>query len=500
MSDENTKGDKKADDEKIFRAAPTDEDQPGERYFAQAEDEQAAREGANAKAVVAVARTTERYRDLETIHALTKEAIDYLGGIEKFVRAGQSVLIKPNQTGYFLADEGMTTDPRVVAALIRLCFDAGASRVMVAEGSGVDSTRIVMQATGMTPACQAAGAEIVYFDDCEYRETDIPRGKAIQRIALPVPLLDADVIINVCKGKTHHMDPITGAIKNWVGCIALGHGREQHHDAHCFAEYVDIMTVTKPALNICDAIIIGEGDGPVANTPRWCGCVLASTDPVAMDVTICQLFTLDHKDHQFAAEGAERGLGTNKLEEISIVGASLEEARIEVRRPRQGWDYFPFNVIVGKGVTYAGTLGHWKSIADQFLKDGTWANVIALRGVPTFLIGDAEDPDFEKHVEQGPYFVIDDAAPARYREDARVHLVPGHPALHNMLPDILKGFGLTVPGNLYKRGQEFLRAGESRLLYVPPAQVAKEVAALTLAVAGAGALAFAALRYLRGRN
>ncbi len=293
------------------------------------------------------------------------------------------------------------------------------------------------------------------------------------------------------------MDPISGAIKNWVGCIGLHEGRQQHHDRDCFAAFVDVMTVTRPSLNVCDAVIVGEGDGPVANTPRWCGCVLASTDPVALDATICRLFSLDPAKHNFAAEAAERGLGTNNPNEIAIAGVPLEDARIEVRQPRQGWDYMPFNIIVGKQVTYSGTLGHWKSIADAFLKDGTWVKVMATSGIPTFLIGEAEDPEFERHVEQGPYIVIDDAAPERYKLDPRVHFIPGHPALHNMLPEILKGLGLSVPGEMSKRGAELARMGEARLLYVPKLQTAKEAALLGLAVVGAGSLAYAAWKALK---
>ncbi|MGI8742843.1 MAG: DUF362 domain-containing protein [Bryobacteraceae bacterium] len=226
-----------------FRAEPSDEDRPGERFFEQTAGQPVPAQAKIARATVAIARTQERYRDLKTIYAITKEAIDHLGGIAAFVQPGQSVLIKPNQTGAFLADEGMTTDPRLVAALVRLCREAGARRVSIAEGSGMDDTMVVMRVTGMTAAARAAGAEVISFDDCQYREVEIPQGKAIRRIALPVPLLDADVIINACKGKTHHMDPITGALKNWVGVIGLNRGRQQHHDAHCFAEYVDIMSV-----------------------------------------------------------------------------------------------------------------------------------------------------------------------------------------------------------------------------------------------------------------
>jgi uncharacterized protein (DUF362 family) len=103
---------------------------------------------------------------------------------------------------------------------------------------------------------------------------------------------------------------MSGAIKNWMGAIPLAL-RMQHHDVHTLAEYVDIMSVTRPALHVSDAIIIGEGDGPLANAPRWCGCVLASTDPAALDVTLCRLFSLDPDEHRFAAEAAERGLGIN---------------------------------------------------------------------------------------------------------------------------------------------------------------------------------------------
>jgi uncharacterized protein (DUF362 family) len=479
------------------RGAPRDEPHRGERFFGEGATARQQRYGGQ-RATVAIARTTERHRDAESIAALTRRALELLGGITAFVRPGQRVLIKPNCTGYFLADEGITTDPRLVAALVRLCFQAGASEVTVGESSGMDETSKVLAATGMAATARAAGARVVAFDECESREVDVPDGRAIRRIALPVPLLEADVIINACKGKTHHMDPVSGAIKNWVGAIPLTL-RMQHHDVHTFAEYVDIMSVARPALHVCDALIVGEGDGPLANTPRWCGCVLASTDPAALDVTLCRLFSLDPDEHRFAAEAAERGLGTNDPASITVLGTAMEEARIEVRRPRRGWDYYPFNVIVGGGVTYAGTLGHWKSIADAFLRDGTWVKVMAARGVPTFLIGDAEDPDFERHVAQGPYFVIDDVAQARYRLDPRVHVIAGHPALHNMLPELLSGLGLTVPGRLTQRAQQWARLAESRLLYVPRARTVKDVGRIGLAIAGLGALAIVMSRAVRWR-
>lgn len=109
----------------------------------------------------------------------------------------------------------------------------------------------------------------------------------------------------------------------------------------------------------------------------------------------------------------------------------------------------------------------------------------------------AEDAECERHVAQGPYFVLDDAAPARYRLDPRVHGILGHPVLHTMLPELLKGLGLTVPGNLTKRYRAYIRMGAARLLYVPPRQTSTEGVQVALMAGGAVALGWLVLRQRR---
>src|SRR5439155_5579618 len=101
-------------------------------------------------AVVAIARTKEKHRSQERVLALVREALDHLGGVSGFVTAGQTVLIKPNQTVFYSAEEGCTTDPLVVGALIRLCQEAGAERVQVGESSGESMPTLeCMKITGM---------------------------------------------------------------------------------------------------------------------------------------------------------------------------------------------------------------------------------------------------------------------------------------------------------------------------------------------------------------
>src|SRR5689334_16902147 len=90
----------------------------------------------NNASLVAISRTLEKHRTLERSAALIEEALAHLGGLGKFVRPGATVLLKPNQTVYYSAEEGCTTDPLVIGALIRLCKKAGAKHVQVGESSG----------------------------------------------------------------------------------------------------------------------------------------------------------------------------------------------------------------------------------------------------------------------------------------------------------------------------------------------------------------------------
>src|SRR3954465_4840854 len=102
-------------------------------------------------AKVAIAHTKEKHRSQERVLALVEAAMLELGGISQFVPPGATVLIKPNQTVYYSAEEGCTTDPLVVGALIRLCKMAHARRVLVGESSGgFFSSKECMRITGMT--------------------------------------------------------------------------------------------------------------------------------------------------------------------------------------------------------------------------------------------------------------------------------------------------------------------------------------------------------------
>jgi uncharacterized protein (DUF362 family) len=409
--------------------------------------------------------------------------------MRRFVKPGQTVLIKPNQTVFYSAEEGCTTDPLVVGALIILAKEAGARCVQVAESSGgFFSSLECMKVTGMAAVAEREGAELIDLgsDQTPNRIVPIPDGRVIKEAPLPAPLLDADVIIDVPKAKNHHIEPISGALKNWVGVVNQDWRNHHHGDEDHIPRFMDIMTVSRPTLCIVDALIAGEGDGPIADQPHWVGCILASNDPVATDVTICRLMGQDWRKLNFVKEAEVRGLGVR--EPIDFVGVPLERVAIKAWPGHSDFSYLPINLLIGDGVRLAGTIGHVKSVLDSMLRRGELQKVIWMKGTPTIMIGEIDDPNFEEHLTEGPYVVFDDAAKPKYKNDPRVYFVAGHPVLQTAMPELMKGLGVAWPGQAFMRWQQFERRGMHDLQYGMTARkiltVAKPLLVVSMSIAG----------------
>jgi uncharacterized protein (DUF362 family) len=438
---------------------------------------------------VAVARTHEKHRSASRVTQLVREALELLGGMSAFVKTGDVVLIKPNQTVFYSAEEGCTTDPLVVGALIRLAREAGAARVVVGESSGGFFSSIeCMRITGVAAVAEREGAQIVDLgsDETTNRIVPVPNGEVIDHVPLPVPLLEADVVIDAPKAKTHHIEPISGALKNWVGAVNRTWRQSNHGDADMIKRFMDIMTVCRPDLCVVDALICGEGDGPIANLPCWGGCILASEDPVATDVSIARLMKKDWRQLRFAREAERRGLG--RSQPIEYLGTNIDEAAIDAWHGHEGFDYLPPNFLVGGGVTLEGTIGHVKSVLDSMLRRGQLNDVIWMRGTPTIMVGETDDPNFEQHLQEGPYVVFDDAAKPKYKNDPRVCFVPGHPVLRNAMPELMKGLGVSIPGNAAMKWGQFKRWSKHNIEYGTPVQTGLTLLAPLLALGAAAAI------------
>jgi uncharacterized protein (DUF362 family)/NAD-dependent dihydropyrimidine dehydrogenase PreA subunit len=233
---------------------------------------------------------------------------------------GQTVLIKPNMVGPSAPELGHTTHPDLVRAVVLSCLDRGA-RVMVGDNPGGMSrnSRNVAEITGILDASEGC------FTPISERVVEKTGIDTKLRFIISKAVLEADVIINLPKFKTHLLMMATGAIKNVYGYVA-GAGKARLHldapDPSVFAKVVcDIYQMRPPDLNIMDAITVIEGNGPChGGRMRTVEKLLASTDALALDGTMAKMMGADPEKLPILREGRIRGLGNWEDEKIEIRG------------------------------------------------------------------------------------------------------------------------------------------------------------------------------------
>jgi uncharacterized protein (DUF362 family) len=250
---------------------------------------------------------------------LTRRAIAALGGIERFVRPGADVIVKPNIChAYHGPEYATTTNPDVVAAIVALCLGAGAKRVRVLDFPFGGSPQASYETSGIAAAVKAAGGQMEPINRMKFRQTALPQGKILRSSNIYGDILDADTVINVPIAKTHGSATLTLGMKNLMGVIQdrnTLHARGLHQ---CIA---DLNSAVKPQLTIVDAIRILTANGPTGGNlddVKRLDTIIASADVVAADAYAAGLFNMKPADVKHIKLGAEMGLGTMDLENIRL--------------------------------------------------------------------------------------------------------------------------------------------------------------------------------------
>jgi uncharacterized protein (DUF362 family)/ferredoxin len=276
---------------------------------------------------VAVVRCADYARD--RVLAAVREALDLLGGVERFVRPGQRVLVKPNMLAGEPPERAITTHPEIVRALVTVVRESGAE-AWVGDAPGRiewNVTARALEKSGIGPAAVEAGAEIKDFDGGERRVVDCPDGAVLKRFALASAVLEADAVVSLAKLKTHGLVLYTGAVKNLLGCVPGGGKIRVHQLApksrELAAALLDIYAVVRPRLALIDGIVGMEGNGPSHGDPRPLGVLIASADSVAADAVACHIIGYPPRSVHLLRQAAERGLGVAALEGIEVVGEPL---------------------------------------------------------------------------------------------------------------------------------------------------------------------------------
>jgi uncharacterized protein (DUF362 family)/ferredoxin len=244
-----------------------------------------------------------------------RRGIETLGGMRRFARPGERILLKPNILTGAPPEKAVTTHPDILAALGGLLREAGAE-VAFGDSAGIVNAREAAAGSGLLEAGERAGLAFEDFDRGS--------GRPLARFPVARSLLGYDGLISLPKMKTHQLTRLSGAVKNLFGCIPgklkpMTHLR--HPDVLDFSRTLAQLHLhLKPRLHVLDAILVMEGNGPRNGDPRTLGALLLSEDPVAADATFCRLIDLDPQHVPTCTEGARVGLGSWQAGEIELKG------------------------------------------------------------------------------------------------------------------------------------------------------------------------------------
>ncbi len=249
-----------------------------------------------------------------------KKSLDLIGGLSKFVKPGNTVLLKVNAIIGFPAERAATTHPAVVRAMAELVKEAGGVPLIGDSSGAFGFTGQSLEMCGIAKAARDAGAKLVNFESTGTYSVKV-NGKILRTINVAKPVIDCDVLISMPKLKTHQLTKYTGAVKNFYGVIP-GTGKAAIHQLAPSEEslshaVVDVYSTLKPALAVMDGIVGMEGEGATNGTPAESNVIISGADCVSVDAVASEVIGFFHKDIMITRFAHERGLGVG-IQEISF--------------------------------------------------------------------------------------------------------------------------------------------------------------------------------------
>jgi uncharacterized protein (DUF362 family) len=256
----------------------------------------------------------------------TKKALEAMGGISRFVKKGDRVVIKPNMSFANPPEWGSTTHPLVVVAVAEACLEAGAQQVLVVDHT-LRRAELCLERTGIREACRnlknvhvLAPAEKKFF-----KEIKIPQGKVLERVEVLKDVLDSQVLINLPVAKSHSATGVSLGLKGLMGLIWE---RDSFHSQLNINQAIaDLATVIKPQLTLMDATRALASGGPGGpGDVKKPNLVIAGVDPVAVDAYTVgaipwygQAFKGRQVEHILVTH--QRGLGKIDVDQLKVFKA-----------------------------------------------------------------------------------------------------------------------------------------------------------------------------------
>ncbi|MDN5300672.1 MAG: hypothetical protein PWQ60_186 [Thermoanaerobacteraceae bacterium] len=285
----------------------------------------------------------------KSLFETVKHSIDLIGGIENYIKTGDSVLIKPNVLAAKKADTGATTSPEVIESIVRLCYEAGASKVTIAESSnwGIDTMQ-AFEYCGFAEVAKRTGAVLFDLKKDNYVIKNV-NGYVHNRINLPEILLTSDKVINVPVLKVHTMTKVSLSLKNIsVGVSNDDDKQKKLHRIGLFSSFpkylkkngsflehaiADINMAVRSDLIIIDGLIGLQGLGaPLFGRPAYSNVLLAGDNRVSVDAVGSILLGYSPTEIAHINLAYRRGLGDCNINNINIFGERLYDIKLNFEK------------------------------------------------------------------------------------------------------------------------------------------------------------------------
>jgi len=255
--------------------------------------------------------------------AMFKRAIDEMGGIGRFVKKGQKVVVKPNIGWDKTPELAANTNPLLVKEIVRQCIAAGAKEVAVFDNT-CDEWKKCYASSGIEAAAKSAGAKMLPADDKSYySEISLPQGKKLKDMKVHKAILDCDVWINVPILKHHGGANMSISMKNLMGIIW---NRKIFHISNLQQCIADVCTLDKkPVLNVVDAYRVLKTNGPRGRSIEdvvTSKALFISQDMVAVDTAAAKFFNqireMPLDDVKYLSHGQALKIGTMDIDNLNV--------------------------------------------------------------------------------------------------------------------------------------------------------------------------------------
>ena len=281
-------------------------------------------------------------KDYDEIDDKISTLFDLMGGIGRFAKQGEKIVLKVNLLRDARPEEAVCTHPSLVAAIGSLVKKEGAEAVIADSPGGghrynEKTLDKIYRASGMHQAAEQAGIGI--NRDTSSRPASYAEGILTKHFDIITPVYEASAVFNLCKMKTHLFTMMTGAVKNIFGVIPglskPGYHAKLHDPQRFAGMLLDLARYISPRISIMDAVVAMEGDGPGTGDPRPVGLIIGAENPLALDVVASEIMGIDREKNSILMEAEKRGHQPNRVEDIEIVGADLADVKVPDFKPPQ---------------------------------------------------------------------------------------------------------------------------------------------------------------------